>query len=46
VIGVGASIVLASRMSMREAVTMGVLVAAASAQWLVVRRKASTAPSY
>jgi basic amino acid/polyamine antiporter, APA family len=38
VIGVAASIVLVARMSVREAVTMGVLVAAASAQWLAVRR--------
>jgi amino acid transporter len=46
VIGVGASIVLASRMSLREAVTMAVLLAAASAQWLAVRRKAAPAHSY
>jgi basic amino acid/polyamine antiporter, APA family len=45
-IGVGASMVLATRMSMREAVTMGVLAAAASAHWFAVRRKASTAHSY
>jgi amino acid transporter len=36
-IGVGASIVLVARMSMREAATMGVLLAAVGVQWLVAR---------
>ncbi|MFN2565107.1 MAG: APC family permease [Gemmatimonadaceae bacterium] len=39
VIGVAASIVLVTRMSVREGVTMAVLMAAASAQWLVLRRR-------
>jgi amino acid transporter len=39
VIGVAASIVLAARMNMREAITMGVLVVATSAQWLLLRRR-------
>jgi amino acid transporter len=46
VIGVCASIVLVSRMSTREGVTMAVLVAAASVQWLAVRRNAATARTH
>jgi amino acid transporter len=38
-IGVAASVVLAARMSTREAVSMGVLIVLASVQWLVVRRR-------
>jgi APA family basic amino acid/polyamine antiporter len=37
-IGVAASVVLAARMSAREAISMGVLVVVASVQWLVIRR--------
>jgi amino acid transporter len=40
-VGVGASIVLATRMSLREAVTMSIVVLAASIYWLV-RRSASS----
>ena len=36
--GVAASVVLAARMNMREAISMGVLVVLASVQWIVVRR--------
>jgi amino acid transporter len=38
-IGVAASIVLAARMSVREATSMGVLVALATIQWLATRRR-------
>ncbi len=37
-IGVAASVVLAARMNVREALSMGVLVALATVQWLVVQR--------
>jgi APA family basic amino acid/polyamine antiporter len=38
-IGVAASLVLVARMNLREAVTMAILVALASAQWLARRRR-------
>jgi hypothetical protein len=37
-IGIGASLVLAARMNVREAISMGVLVTLASIQWLATRR--------
>jgi amino acid transporter len=43
VIGVGASALLAARMNLREGVTLGILVAVATAHWFVVRRRGRAA---
>jgi APA family basic amino acid/polyamine antiporter len=43
-IGLGASILLAARMNMREAISMALLIGLASVHWFLVRRRA-TSPS-
>jgi amino acid transporter len=42
-LGVAGAVVLAARMNVREAVTMAVVVALASLQWVVTRRSSSKA---
>jgi amino acid transporter len=46
VIGVAGSLVLAARMSVREAVTMAILIALASAHWFVVGRRQAALPHH